>query len=256
MRRLGALAALLAGLASAEEMDERELARTVPLVAVESASEPDAPHPAAEMERRVEPPEAHAAPFGSRFGFLGVGGGEMLMGIGSNGLSGGRFRAGGGLRMSVLPRVGEAGEWLPSVGLLAGVLAGGPAPAFFSEARIELLRTASATVNQAGFTVYGLTGFELRGVPYFYGGLGIGWNWLPQGGSSGGLGGLGNLGSAFARPEGALLLLAGVIVGLGVAAFIFAGRVEVRVLPSLEATGVQGRAGAPPAVAILLGVGG
>ncbi len=134
-----------------------------------------------------------------------------------------------GVRFGLFARTMER-QWMPSVAVLTG---SGFGPAGFSpfvEGRLEWLSVTGGGPLQPNFTVYGLGGvtssrFGIYGAPPGlrpHAGLGLGWNWWPKGSGAGGSWGhLGGGWNGLGHP-------AGVLAAIGIAAMVFAGRVEVQ----------------------------
>ncbi|MEW5742403.1 MAG: hypothetical protein AB1938_26030 [Myxococcota bacterium] len=217
------------------------------------ASPADAPLVASEAPPQVEDSAAgdELRPFAARWGVVGVMAAEYLSPLGQGGGTF-RYRFGVGPRLALSPRR-QGGEWVPTVGLVGGIV-GSAQPSFFTELRLELLKAASLSLTQARFTAYVASGLEVRGGVEPYVGLGVGWNWLPTGESRGAR----VVKGAAAGAAGLLVLTGGILVGAGVAALVFAGRLELRYFPSTTAAGLRAPLAPfapPPALAIMLGVG-
>ena len=235
------------------------------------AAEPPSPPPLVDGDEAQRlPPETETEVLGpavtarapraptSRFGVIGIAGGEGLIPV--NGAPGSLgVRAGGGVRFALQPRTDdeETVNTTPSVGLVAGY-AGPVDHRVFVELRTELTAGPGGGLFLPGFTVYALSGLDTLlsggGVdPYV--GMGIGWDYNifkkndsapapppPKGGwLGGGLGG-GGLG------QGLGVLIAGAVVVAAVIGFVCVGRVEIRYHPSPPLH-------APPNVSVMIGYG-
>lgn len=201
------------------------------------------PRSSARSGVRASHQPAAAPGFASRFGVVGIAGGELVMPL-KFGSSSTTFRFGAGPRFSLLPRTGEAHQLLPTVAVLFGANVNSQRQVFFNEVRVELLYAAMRDLTQANFTAYAIGGYEAgRGVDGYVG-MGLGWNWLPETNTQawlavpaavlGGIGLLGFIGG----PLIGLITTAGALASaIGIEGFLFAGRIELRYFPASSSVG-------------------
>jgi hypothetical protein len=137
---------------------------------------------------------------------------------------------------------------MPGISFLVGAIVGPDEVAPYFETRGEIMSVSAGGLLQPNFVAYVSTGlrYEAVGAGIFrpYAGLGIGWNWLPEG--SGG-GGWGNWGSGWGN--GGPYLLVAAVAAAAIALFVFAGRIEVRYTVSPDPSR------APGFVSVMLGFG-
>jgi hypothetical protein len=180
-------------------------------------------------------------PNGSRFGVIAYAAVGGTSGVGP-GVLGGL-----GMRFGLRERSEEPVMFMPALGLVGGVLWDPAGLKPWAEVRFEAMGAVNGGVLQPAWHGWLSAGFAFRSLigsadmtrqaaapvarPYF--GAGTGWNWLPGGGSGGGL----NLGGSAQAA----------IVAAAVLTFVFAGRVELRVAPPLDQAGTE--------VTLLFGVG-
>jgi len=209
---------------------------------------PTAREPAPDNGIRLDP--------GSRWGFAGALAG--MLNVPSDAASGvtGSGVFGLGFRYGLLERAADRRMWMPGLALLVGATVGPDQAAPSVEVRGEIMSVSPGGALQPNFVTYVSSGvaYELAGprLVHPYAGLGIGWNWHPEGssgtGSSGGswLSGWGGGGGA---GYALLAVVAVAVAAVAVVGFVFAGRIEVRYTLSPDP------ARAPPFASVVLGIG-
>jgi hypothetical protein len=195
---------------------------------------------------------------GSRFGVVAYYAGK----VSNQGLG---LLGGLGVRVGLRQRNSDEMMLMPVLALVGGAIWDTHGVKPWVEQRFELMAARRggvllpayhgwfATGLQFGPTNYSPEPDEARvGEPNMarpYASVGFGWNWLPTGGSEpGGDPGLWNLASLANGNVGAVSLAAAAIIAIAVTAVVFAGRVEVRLIPGF-------RAGEPTEVAFMIGAG-
>jgi len=198
--------------------------------------------------REPDPGDANPTDPGSRFGFAGALAGMVNVSTDTASSVSGTGLLAGGFRYGLLERAGDRRIWMPGFAVLVGATVGPNHAAPSVEVRGEIMSVSPGGSLQPNFVSYVSTGvaYELAGptLVHPYAGLGIGWNWHPQGSSASGGGG--NLFSGWGG-GGAIVALA--VAAVAVIGFVFAGRLEVRYTLSPDPSRVPGFA------SVVIGIG-
>jgi hypothetical protein len=206
---------------------------------------------------------------GGRWGIAGLAGG--LVGVSPAGPAAAKPWGGAllavGVRFGLLERAADRRQWMPAIAVLIGSTFDPLEAAPFAELRGEVMSVSPSGPLQPNFLAYVSSGVDyamaLDGLSHAvrpHAGLGLGWNWRPEGwpyDASGQLDPtlLGRLLTPTSQGD-FVVITALVVVGMGlflaaavVAAFVFAGHLELRYTVSPDA------ARAPGFLSVMIGIG-